>query len=93
MYYLLLYDVVEDFIERRAAFRDAHLALARAAQTRGELAMAGALWDPVDGAALLFHTDDRAVAERFAEGDPYVINGLVTRWRLRRWDVVIGGDQ
>ena len=92
MYYLLLYDVVEDYLERRAAFREAHLALAREAQARGELVMAGALHDPVDGAALVFKTDDRSVVERFAEHDPYVRNGLVTCWRVRRWAVVIGGD-
>lgn len=92
MYYLLLYDVVPEYVERRAAFREAHLALARAAQERGELVLAGALHDPVDGAALLFKTDDPAVVERFAESDPYVLNGLVTKWRVRPWMVVIGGE-
>jgi uncharacterized protein len=92
MYYLLLYDVVSDYVERRAAFREAHLALARAAQERGELVLAGALHDPVDGAALLFRADDPAVVERFAENDPYVLNGLVTSRRIRRWAVVIGGE-
>jgi uncharacterized protein YciI len=92
VYYLLLYDVVEDYLERRAAFREAHLALAREAQARGELTMAGALHDPVDGAALIFKADSPAVAEQFAERDPYVRNGLVTAWRVRRWAVVIGGD-
>jgi uncharacterized protein YciI len=89
---LLLYDVVEDYVERRAQFREAHLGLAREALERGELVMAGALWEPVDGAALLFRGDDRSVAERFAEADPYVRNGLVTHWRVRRWDVVVGGE-
>jgi uncharacterized protein YciI len=32
------------------------------------------------------------VAEDFARADPYVRNGLVTRWRVREWSVVIGGD-
>jgi uncharacterized protein YciI len=93
MYYLLLYDVVDDYVERRAEFREAHLRLAREALERDELVMAGALWEPVDGAALLFRGDDRAVAERFAEADPYVRNGLVTNWRVRRWDVVVGAGE
>jgi uncharacterized protein YciI len=92
MYYLLLYEVVDDYLERRAAYRDAHLALAREAQARGELVMAGALHDPADGAVLVFRGDDPSVAERFARGDPYVRNGLVTNWRVRRWAVVIGGE-
>jgi uncharacterized protein YciI len=90
MYYLLLYDVVDDYVERRAEFREAHLKLVREAHARGEIVMAGALWEPVDGAALLFRGEDRSVAERFAEADPYVRNGLVTHWRVRRWDVVVG---
>ena len=90
MYYLLFYDVVDDYVERRARFREAHLNLAREAQERGELLLAGAFADPVDGAALLFAGDTASVAERFAENDPYVLNGLVTSWRVREWTVVIG---
>jgi uncharacterized protein len=40
----------------------------------------------------VFQGDDPSVAERFAKNDPYVKNGLVTRWRVRPWTVVIGGD-
>lgn len=91
MYYLLLYDVVEDFISRRAPYRQEHLALAGQAHRRGELVMAGAFAEPADGAALVFSADDPATAARFAEQDPYVRNGLVERWRVRAWNVVIGG--
>lgn len=91
MYYLLLYDVVDDYVERRATFRADHLGLANAAHERGELVLAGALADPADGAVLVFKGDDPGVAARFAERDPYVKNGLVTRWRVRPWSVVIGG--
>jgi hypothetical protein len=91
MYYILLYDVVDDYINRRAPHREAHLALATAARQRGELIMAGAFSDPVDGAALIFKTDDPSVPKRFAQEDPYVKNGLVKNWRVRAWNVVIGG--
>jgi uncharacterized protein YciI len=91
MYYILLYDVVEDYLTRRAPYRDAHLTVATAAQQRGELIMAGAFADPVDGAALVFRTDDPSMPERFAQEDPYVKNGLVKNWRVRTWNVVIGG--
>ena len=91
MYYLLLYDLVEDYIERRAPLRDAHLSLAREAHARGELLMAGAFGDPIDGAALVFIGESPAAAERFAEHDPYVRQGLVTAWRVHPWNVVVGG--
>lgn len=89
MYYMLLYDVVPDYLERRAAFRESHLALVRAAHARGELVMAGALHDPVDGAVLVFKTNNPSVPEEFAKHDPYVLNGLVTNWRVRRWAEVL----
>ena len=90
MHYLLLYDVVPDYVERRAAFRDDHLSLAWQAHARGELVLGGALADPVDGAVLLFSSDSPAAAEAFAVADPYVRNGLVTKWRVRAWKTVVG---
>jgi len=91
MYVLLLYEVVDDFIKRRAPFRPDHLKVLEEAQQRGELVMAGAFSDPVDGAALVFRGDDPTAAKRFAETDPYVADGLVTDWRVRGWNVVVGG--
>jgi uncharacterized protein YciI len=90
MYLALTYSVTDDFVERRGEFREEHLALARAAHERGELALAGAFTDPADAALLVWSTDDRSVVEGFVEQDPYVRNGLVTAWNVREWNVVIG---
>jgi uncharacterized protein YciI len=90
MYLALQYDLVDDYLERRAEFRDEHLGLARAAHERGELALAGAFAEPADQALLVWSTEDRALVEAFAEADPYVRNGLVKAWRVRDWNVVIG---
>ena len=51
--------------------------------------MAGALTDPVDRALLIFRAPDRSVPEEFAEHDPYVTNGFVSRWQVREWAQVI----
>jgi uncharacterized protein YciI len=91
MHYVLFYDVVPDYAARRAVFRDAHLALAWQAADRGELVLGGALGDPVEGAVLLFKGENPEVAERFARSDPYVRNGLVTGWRVKPWNTVVGG--
>ena len=91
MHWLLLYDLVDDYLERRGPLRPEHLGLAEAALERGELVMAGALADPVDRAVLLFRADDATVAEAFAAADPYVREGLVRSWEDRSWTVVIGG--
>ena len=90
MHYLLFYDVVPDYAERRVPFRAAHIALARAAVERGELILGGALADPIDGAVLLFECDSPAPIEAFVAADPYVQNGLVTSWRVRKWTTVVG---
>jgi uncharacterized protein len=89
-HYLLIYDVVPDYVERRARFREAHLRLGWEAVARQELVLGGALADPVDGAVLLFEGDSAEVAERFARADPYVREGLVTRWQVREWTTVVG---
>jgi uncharacterized protein YciI len=90
MHYLLLYDFAADYLERRSAFRTEHLRLAWESQRRGELVLAGALAEPVDGGVLLFEGDSPAPAEQFAAADPYVKNGLVKHWRVRRWNTVVG---
>ncbi len=91
-YFVLIYYVVDGYVSRRAQFREKHLRLAEEAHRRGELILAGALGDPIDRALLVFRGKDRSVAEEFARNDPYVINGLVTRWEVQPWTVVIGGD-
>ncbi len=89
-HYLLFYDVGEDYVQRRAGFRAAHLERAWRAHERGELVLGGALANPVDGAVLLFKGDSPQGAEMFARTDPYVTNGLVVRWRVREWTTVVG---
>ena len=91
-YFLLEYHLVDDYLERRAALRPEHLALARAAVDKGELRLGGALADPTDRALLVFRTDDAASIEAFVRADPYVREGLVKSWRIRPWTVVIGAD-
>lgn len=91
MFWVLEYDYVDDYLERRQPFRQGHLALAREAHQRGELRDAGTLDDPVTGALLVFEADDPSVVEDFVRADPYVENGVVVEWRARPWNVVVGG--
>jgi uncharacterized protein YciI len=91
MHYLLFYELVPDYVTRRAPFRAEHLNLAWASHGRGEMVLGGILAEPVDRAVLMFQGDSPDVARRFAETDPYVLNGLVTRWEVRQW-VTVAGD-
>jgi uncharacterized protein YciI len=92
MHYLLFYEFVPEYLERRGQYRNAHLTLAWDSNERGELVLGGAYADPADGALLLFKGDSPDVAARFAEADPYVRAGLVTRWHVRTWTTVAGTD-
>jgi len=86
----LFYEVVDDYVSKRAQFREQHLKKAWQASERGELVLAGAFAKPVDGAVLLFTGDSSEVAERFAKADPYVVNGAVKLWYVREWTTVRG---
>jgi uncharacterized protein len=90
--YTLTYDVVDDFVNRRQPFRQEHLEMVRAAHARGDIVLAGALGDPPDGALLIFRGDSPSAVEEFARQDPYVTRGLVTRWQVRPWNVVVGNE-
>ncbi len=91
-HYLLIYNFVGDYLERRAALRAAHLEKAWAAEEAGALVLAGALTDPVDTGVLLFRGETPEFAESFARTDPYVTNGLVVSWKVREWTTVVGAD-
>ena len=84
-----MYDLVDDYLERRAALRAEHLELARAAHARGDLLLAGALADPYDRALLVFAGGGQETAQAFARADPYVQHGLVTSWTVRQWNEVL----
>jgi uncharacterized protein YciI len=92
-YYALFYrEVVPDFITKRGAYREEHLGLAKEAHARGELLLAGALAEPPDGALLVFRGENPTAVEDFVRKDPYVLNGLVKRWEIRPWTVVVGNQ-
>lgn len=89
-HWMLFYQTVPDHAERRAAHRALHLQKAWEAHERGELVLGGALTEGDAGAALLFRGDSPEVAEKFARADPYVTEGLITRWWVSEWITVVG---
>lgn len=88
MHYLLFYEVVDDYVTKRTPFRWNHLDKVRAAHENGDIVIAGALTEPADGTIFVFRTQE--AAEAFAKADPYVLNGLVSSWRVRKWMTVVG---
>jgi uncharacterized protein YciI len=90
MHFVLSYEYVPDVLEKRTPFRADHLALAREYHSAGKLLLAGAFDPPSDGALFVFKVDSAAEVEAFVVRDPYVKNGVVTRHRIRPWNVVVG---
>ncbi len=92
MHYVLIYELAPDYLARRPEFRSEHLALAWQSVERGEMVLGGAVGDPVESALLVFSCDSPDVPAAFARADPYVKRGLVTQWKVRSWNTVIGTD-
>jgi uncharacterized protein YciI len=90
MHYLLFYDFVDDYLERRTAHRSDHLRYAQSAVDRGQLLLGGALADPSDAGVLLFDVPSPEAVDAFARADPYVLAGVVSAWRVRPWTTVVG---
>lgn len=90
MHYFLIYELADDYLDRRGEFRNDHLKLAWHAHDNGDLVLGGALQEPADQAYLLFEGDSPKAAEEFAKSDPYVKNGLIKKWSVRPWMTVVG---
>ncbi len=84
--HLLVYEYVDDMTERRAPYREAHLALIRRYQADDRLVIAGGIGVPVHGGLLAFR--EPADAEAFAAEDPYNAAGLIISSRIEPWAVV-----
>ena len=87
-HHLLLYEYVDDMLERRGPHREAHLDRIRVERDGGRIVMAGALGDPPTGGAIVFRGVTADHVEAFVHADPYVQAGLVTSWHFAPWNVV-----
>jgi uncharacterized protein YciI len=89
-HFVLIYDYVTDFRDKRAPHRALHLEHARASIARDQLQLGGAFAEDPPQGMFLFKAESAATAQAFAEGDPYVINSVVEAWRVREWVTVVG---
>jgi uncharacterized protein len=88
MKYVLFYESADDVLSKAPAHFPAHEARLKDFHARGDILMVGTFGDPQEqGSMAIFPT--RAAAEAFAEGDPFVLNGVVRRWEIRDWNEVL----
>jgi uncharacterized protein YciI len=88
-YYILSYITGKNYLEERVKFRQEHLDHATEYFNEGYLLLGGAI-DLANEAMLVFKADSDKIAKAFAENDPYVKNGLIKEWKVRKWNIVIG---
>jgi uncharacterized protein YciI len=92
--YLMLYDTSEASRAKAARHLSAHQARLEDFHRRGTLLMWGPLLDLQAGPSALGIFTTRQAAEDFVQGDPFVLNGVVTRWTIRDWqDFPVTDDQ
>ncbi|MGA2013199.1 MAG: YciI family protein [Solirubrobacteraceae bacterium] len=87
-YHLLLYTYVEDMVDRRGPYREAHLQRIQSEKHAGRIVMAGALGTPPTGGAMVWRGASEQDIRQFAEADPYAGAGLITEVRVEPWNLV-----
>jgi uncharacterized protein YciI len=88
-YYILDYITSGNYLEERVKYRKEHLNHATEYFNEGYLILGGAI-DAANEAVLVFKADTDKIVEAFAQNDPYVKNGLIKSWSVKKWNVVIG---
>ena len=86
MRFLSFYEVSADSLPKIMTHYQEHRARLDEFHARGVVLAAGPLGNPPEGAMAVFTT--REAAEEFIKGDPFVVNGLVSKWRIVEWNAV-----
>jgi uncharacterized protein len=86
--YILQYRYVEDVLEKRAPYRESHLARIQAAKEAGNVFVAGAFGDPPIGGVLGFKGLSESEIEEWSDQDPYWVGELVLERSIYPWKLV-----
>jgi uncharacterized protein YciI len=82
--YVVFYEAADDMATKAPAAFPAHSEHIRQFRQQGSLLGIGTFADPqTEGSMAIFNS--REAAEKFASGDPMVVQGAVKRWVLREW--------
>ena len=79
-------EMAPDALSKITVNYPAHRARLGEFHARGVILAAGPLGNPPEGPMAVFTT--REAAEEFIKGGPFVVNGLVSKWRLVEWNAV-----
>ncbi len=86
VFFTTRYSSFHEALEKAADLISAHRARTNEFHARGTLLMAGAFLnnsqEPLSTMAVL---TTREAAEEYIQGDPFVLNGMVSTWSIREW--------
>jgi uncharacterized protein YciI len=82
---VVFYESAPDVAANAPAHASAHRARWDEFSRRGELLMIGPFANAQDDGAMAVFTT-RAAAEEFVRGDPFVLNGVVSKWTILDWN-------
>lgn len=88
--YALQYDYVDNAFEKRKPYREAHFAFIGKQVKKGNVILAGATGHPPTGGLIIFRNLSSNDVEQLAQQDPYVTNGIVTKYTVKPFMAVIG---
>jgi uncharacterized protein len=83
--YVLFYESGDDLRSKAPAHFPAHMVRVKEFHGRGALLMVGTFGNPQEEGAMSIFTT-REAAEEFAKDDPFVVNGVVRRWKVLEWN-------
>ena len=84
---VMFYEVAQDGLTKAKVNYEAHRARLDEFHARGVLLMAVPFANPMEGAMGIFTSKE--AAEEFIRGDPFVLHGVVGKWRLVEWSEVV----
>ena len=89
MKYVLFYESADDVLEMAPRHFPAHKERLDRFHGEGTLLLVGTFANPKEEGSMAIFTT-REAAEEFANGDPFVQNGVVRSWYLREWNEILG---
>ena len=81
------YVSLEDAVAKAADVIAAHRARSQELHDQGKVLMAGAFFNnPGEPLRTMAICTTREAADEYASGDPFVLNGMVSKWDIRAWN-------
>ena len=86
VFFVTSYESLDDAVAREPHLIADHRARSKEFYAQGKVLIAGAFFNnPQEPLSTMAVLTTREAAEEYARGDPFVLNGMVSRWYIREW--------